>query len=184
MAHDEEVASAFLARHEHVVGRLERPRTNLTSLSGLEVGDVASRPVTTAAGPPMRLLPRLDDTNRFFWTSGQDGRLRFLRCGACRQYVHPPVPRCPYCLESALVPEVVSGSGVVHSFTVNYQQWIPGSDPYIIAWVSIDEQPDVRLTTNLIDVEPDDVRIGMPVRVVFEHLEDVWVPLFTPAEES
>ena len=64
-----------------------------------------------------------------------------------------------------VAPQEVSGRGHVETFTVNYQQWIPGSDPYIIAWVSIDEQPDVRLTTNLVDVEPEDVRIGMPVRV-------------------
>ena len=50
--------------------------------------------------------------------------------------------------------------------------------------MSIDEQPDVRLTTNLVDVEPDDVRIGMPVHVLFEHVDDVWLPLFTPAEEA
>jgi uncharacterized OB-fold protein len=139
--------------------------------------------VTGAArGPAIRVLPRLDDTNRFFWTSGQDGRLRFLRCGACRRYVHPPVPRCPYCLESALVPEVVSGTGVVHSFTVNHQQWIPGSEPYVIGLVTIAEQDDVRLTTNLVDIAPDDVRIGMPVDVTFEQAEDVWLPLFGPAQ--
>jgi uncharacterized OB-fold protein len=68
----------------------------------------------------------------------------------------------------------------VATFTVNYQQWIPGSDTYIIAWVSIDEQPNVRLTTNLIDVEPDAVRIGMAVEVVFEHNDDVYLPLFRP----
>jgi uncharacterized protein len=135
---------------------------------------------SAARGPSVRVLPRLDDTNRFFWTSGQDGRLRFLRCGACRSYVHPPVPRCPYCLDSALVPEPVSGNGVVHSFTVNYQQWIPGSDPYVIGLVTIAEQDDVRLTTNLVDVAPDDVHIGMAVEVTFEQAEDVWLPLFRP----
>jgi uncharacterized OB-fold protein len=135
-----------------------------------------------ARGPAIRVLPRLDDTNRFFWTSGQDGRLRFLRCGACRRYVHPPVPRCPYCLESALAPEPVSGSGVVHSFTVNHQQWIPGSELYVIGLVTIAEQDDVRLTTNLVDIPPDDVRIGMAVDVTFEQAEDVWLPLFGPAQ--
>ena len=87
---------------------------------------------------------------------------------------------CPRCLSRDLGPEEVSGRGHVETFTVNYQQWIPGSDTYIIAWVSIDEQPDVRLTTNLVDVEPEDVHFGMPVRVVFEHNDDVWIPLFTP----
>ena len=135
-----------------------------------------------ARGPAVRLLPRLDNANRFFWTSGEDGRLRFLRCGACRRYVHPPVPRCPYCLEGPLVPEPVSGRAVVHSFTVNVQQWIPGSDPYVIGLVTIAEQDDVRLTTNLVDCAPEDVHIGMAVDVTFEHADDVWLPLFRPAE--
>ena len=81
-------------------------------------------------------------------------------------------------------PPAVSGRGTVETYTVNYQQWIPGSEPYIIAWVSIEEQPDVRIQANLVDVEPEDVRIGQPVRVVFEHHEDVWIPLFTPAAAS
>jgi uncharacterized OB-fold protein len=135
-----------------------------------------------ANGPMLRLLPRLDDDVTFFWTSGEDGVLRLLRCNACGFYIHPPGPVCPRCLSRDVAPQAVSGLGRVETFTVNYQQWIPGSDPYIIAWVSIDEQPDLRLTTNLVDVEPEDVRIGMAVRVLFEHVEDVWLPLFTPVE--
>jgi uncharacterized OB-fold protein len=146
----------------------------------------ASAPVTyhhrvTANGPPFRLLPRLDNTHRFFWTSGEDGKLRFQRCGACRHYVHPPAPRCPYCLADALVPEAVSGRGVVHSFTVNMQQWFPDAEPYVIGLVTIAEQDDVRLTTNIIDVEADDVAIGMEVEVDFVHEDDVWLPVFRPA---
>lgn len=134
-----------------------------------------------ASGPSLRLLPRLDADNSFFWTSGADGRLRFLRCEACRTYVHPPAPVCPRCLAGALRPEPVSGRARVESFTVNQQQWIPGSDPYIVAWVSIDEQDDVRLTTNLVEVEPDDVAIGMAVEVVFEEHGGVYIPLFRRA---
>jgi len=136
---------------------------------------------TAARGPSIRVLPRLDDTNRFFWTSGEDGRLRFLRCRACGRFVHPPVPRCPYCLAGEPEPEAVSGRATVHSFTVNHQQWIPGSDPYVIGLVTIAEQDDVRLTTNLVDCAPADVRIGMAVEVTFEHVEDVWLPLFRPS---
>jgi uncharacterized OB-fold protein len=141
-------------------------------------------PRGAARGPALRVLPRLDDLNRFFWTSGEDGRLRFLRCGACRKYVHPPVPRCPYCLDGTLVPEPVSGRAVVHSFTVNHQQWIPGSEDYVIGLVTLAEQDDVRLTTNLVDIAPDDVEIGMVVEVVFERADDVWLPLFRPAGVS
>ncbi len=141
-------------------------------------------PPVVAHGPLLRLLPRLEDDVAFYWTSGADGTLRLLRCHACGYFVHPPGPVCPRCLSRDLGPEQVSGRGRVESFTVNHQQWIPGSDPYIIAWVSVEEQPELRLTTNLVGVEPEDVKIGMPVRVVFEENEDVFVPLFTPAEEA
>ena len=131
-----------------------------------------------ANGPSFRVLPRLDDENRFFWTSGADGVLRILRCNNCHFYIHPPSPICPRCLSRDVAPQTVSGRGRVETFTINYQQWIPGSEPYLVAWVSIDEQPSVRLSANLIDVEPDDVAVGMEVEVTFEHVEDVYLPLF------
>jgi uncharacterized OB-fold protein len=145
---------------------------------------VASILPMPANGPSIRLLPRLDDTNRFFWTSGADGKLRFLRCADCEQWFHPPAPRCPYCLTSDVAPHTVSGRATVHSFTVNHQQWIPGSDPYVIGLVAIAEQPDVRLMTNLIGVEPDDSLVGREVEVVFEHQDDVYLPLFRLVAES
>ena len=105
-------------------------------------------PAVTANGPalPVR-CPRLDDQNRFFWTSGADGKLRFLRCDDCARLVHPPAPVCPDCLGRNLAPTEVSGRAVLESFTVNHQQWVPGADSYVVAWVSIAEQPDVRLTS-------------------------------------
>jgi uncharacterized OB-fold protein len=131
-----------------------------------------------ANGPSFRVLPRLDDENRFFWTSGADGVLRILRCNNCGFYIHPPGPICPRCLSRDVAPQRVSGRGRVETFTINYQQWIPGSEPYVIAWVSIDEQPSVRLSANLIDVEREEVAVGMEVEVTFEHVEDVYLPLF------
>jgi uncharacterized protein len=137
-----------------------------------------------ANGPALRVLPRLTDDVAFFWTSGADGVLSFLRCNTCGYLIHPPGPVCPRCLSRDLALQSVSGRGTVETFTVNYQQWIPGSEPYVIAWVSIEEQPDVRLTTNLVGIEPEDVRVGLPVRVVFEQNDDVWIPLFTPEGAS
>ena len=138
----------------------------------------------TARGPAFRLLPRVDNDNEFFWTSGSDGHLRFLRCGHCRTYVHPPAPRCPDCLSEDVTPEVVSGRATVVAHTVNVHGWIPGSEPYVIGLVAIDEQESVRLTTNLVDVEPEDIRTGMAVEVVFEENDDVFLPLFRPVDGS
>ena len=69
----------------------------------------------------------------------------------------------------------------MHTFTVNHQPWIPGYDPpYVIAIVEIEEQPDVRLMTNIVGCEPADVHVGMAVEVMFDHHDDVWLPLFAP----
>jgi uncharacterized OB-fold protein len=94
--------------------------------------------------------------------------------------MHPPSPVCPDCLSRDLVPEAVSGRATLVAYTVNVQQWIPGSDPYLIGLVAIEEQDSVRLTTNLVEVEQEDVRTGMAVEVVFEHNDDVYLPLFRP----
>jgi acetyl-CoA acetyltransferase/uncharacterized OB-fold protein len=131
---------------------------------------------------PFRVLPRVTSDTEAFWGSGADGRLRFQHCTTCGLLVHPPGPICPVCRTRTLEPAPVSGRATVASFTINHQQWIPGFDPpYVVAIVEIVEQPSVRLMTNVIGCAPDDVYIGMPVQVVFEEHEDVWLPLFEPA---
>ena len=130
--------------------------------------------------PVFRVLPTLDESNAFFWTSGADGKLRFLRCPACSYLVHPPAPVCPQCYGRGVEPAEVSGRATVHSFTVNHQPWDGAGDPYVIGLVEIVEQPDVRLTTNIVGIEPDAVQIGMPVEVVFEDHAPVFIPLFRP----
>lgn len=130
---------------------------------------------------PLRVLPRLDDETGFFWTSGKDGRLRILRCDACRHLVHPPAPVCPECLGRALTPDALSGRATVATFTVNHHPWDGSTEPWVVAIVELEEQPDVRLMTNLVGIDPDDVAIGMPVQVVFEDHDPVFVPLFEPA---
>ncbi len=133
------------------------------------------------ADVPFRVQPALDDTNRFFWASGEDGQLRFLRCQACGYYLHPPLPRCPECGSREVAPEVVSGRGEVHSYTVNHQSWDGGTDPYAIVLVALPEQEGMRLTSNLVNHPLDAIHIGMPVQVVFEQHDLVWFPLFEPA---
>lgn len=133
------------------------------------------------AEKPFRILPKVNDRNRAFWTGGERDELVFMRCQDCGYYVHPPVPFCPGCEGKDLSPEAVSGRATVHTFTINHQPWMPGPElPYVVAIVDIEEQDDLRLTTNIVGCEPHEVAIGMPVRVTFEHHDDVWIPLFEP----
>ena len=140
--------------------------------------------MSEAAEAPFRVLPRVTPQNEHFWRGGADGRLRFLRCQACQTYIHPPSPVCPECLGKQLEPEAVSGRATVLTFTLNHQPWVPSPDhPYAIAIVEIEEQVGVRLMTNIVGCAAENVRIGMPVRVVFEQREDVYFPLFEPVPD-
>jgi len=134
---------------------------------------------------PFRILPRLTEHNRDFWQGGERGELRFWRCQDCKYYIHPQQPICPRCHSKNLATEAVSGKATVATYSVNHQPWMPGPElPYVVAIVEIVEQPSVRLTTNLVNIAPDAVEIGMPVHVTFEHHPDpegdVWIPLFEP----
>ena len=126
-----------------------------------------------------RLLPRLDPDNRFFWTSGADGVLRFLRCQACETFIHPPRPICPHCLSEDVAPAAVPGTATIDTYTINHQKWHPAMEvPYVIARVAIDGAPGVFLTTNIVGCDPRDVDMDDKVKVVFEQQDDVWLPLF------
>jgi uncharacterized OB-fold protein len=141
----------------------------------------------TDTGVPFRVLPRLTDKNRDFWTGGARGELRFWRCQECGYYLHPPLPMCPRCHSKNLKTEPVSGRATLATYTINYQNWMPGPElPYIVAIAEMVEQVGLRLTTNLVNCAPDDAKIGMPIQVVFEKHEDpdddVYLPLFAPAK--
>jgi len=127
-----------------------------------------------------RPAPSDDPLARFFWQSGADGVLRFLRCGDCAYWLHPPSSRCPRCLSANLAPQPVSGRAVVHTFTVNVQPWTAGQEPYVYAIVELPEQPGLRLTTNVLGCAPDEVHIGQAVRVAFLHRNDAYYPVFVP----
>ena len=130
----------------------------------------------------LRPLPVLTPLNTAFWTTGQFGQLSILRCCGCGEWLHPPAPICPACMGLKLAPQSVSGKGLIEAFTFNHQAWLPDeSVPYVVAIVSLDDCPSVRLTTNIVGPNATDIRIGQPVRVVFEQRDDVWLPLFTPA---
>lgn len=126
-----------------------------------------------------RALPRLDEDNRAFWTGGSRGELCISQCEACGKFIHPPRPVCRFCLSDRVAPVPVAGTGVVDTFTVNYQKWRPGLEvPFIIARVALDGAPGVYLTTNIVGCPAESVDIGDRVRVKFERVQDVYLPLF------
>jgi uncharacterized protein len=128
------------------------------------------------------MLPALTDVNRPFWTGGADGRLLIQHCASCGRWQHPPAKACGGC-GGPVEATPVSGRATVFTFTVNEQQFHPDvPPPYVIAIVTLEEQDDLRLPTNLVDIDEADLRCGLPVQVRFEQQDEVYVPVFGPAQ--
>jgi uncharacterized OB-fold protein len=136
--------------------------------------------------PAYRILPEVTADSAAFWAGGADGELCIHRCRTCSRYFHPPVGVCFRCRSREVGPEAVSGRAKVATFTVNHHPWFGEAfpPPYVVAIVELDEDPETRLTTQIVDCAVEDVRIGMAVEVDFEQHEDVWVPVFRPVEGS
>src|SRR5581483_11179388 len=90
------------------------------------------------------------------------------RCAATIWYPRAMCPECG-CLRTEWFAG--SGSGVVYSFTINHKGvGLYRGDPYVIAYVELEEGP--RVLTNIVDVDPTEVRIGMAVKSVFVKTGD------------
>ena len=138
-----------------------------------------------ADAAPGRPLPLVTAQDEFYWSSGADGRLRLQECESCAALVHPPQPVCRYCRSRELGVRAVSGYATLIGFTVSHRFTLPGlPQPYVVAQVAIEEDPRVRLTTNAVECDPEQLELGTRMEVVFEHVEDVWLPHFRPAAEQ
>jgi hypothetical protein len=127
-------------------------------------------------------LPEIDGSARTYWEGCKAGKLLLPRCRSCGELFFYPKHFCPACLSEELEWVEASGKGIVHTFTVISRApsgAFEADVPYVIA--IIDLQEGLRMLSNVIGIPPDQVRVGMPVEVVFEKVtEDVTLPKFRP----
>jgi uncharacterized protein len=114
-----------------------------------------------------------------YWDACRRGELVVQSCAACARRVHPPAAECPSCGAADLAFAPVSGDAVVHTFTIVHRAFVPafrGREPYVLAWVDLAE--GARAFGQVVECPPERVRIGMPVRVTFDHDD---LPQWRPA---
>ena len=116
-----------------------------------------------------RPRPAITPDNAFFWEGVRERKLLIQRC-ACGKLRHPPGPMCPTCHSLEWDAVEASGRGTVYSYVVAHHPAIPPFEyPNLIVLVALEE--GTRIVSNLVGVEPDAVRIGMPVRARFVTIE-------------
>ncbi|MDJ0850714.1 MAG: OB-fold domain-containing protein [Myxococcota bacterium] len=142
-------------------------------------------PSTPSAEKPSwsRLRPAVTRDGEFHWKGLAEGKLLVQRCSGCGRLRHPPEPACRACRSLEWEPAEMSGRGSVYSFVVMHHPPVPPFDyPNPIGLVELEEGP--RLVARLVGVEPDAVKIGMPVVCEIVELDPGFhVASFRPAEE-
>jgi uncharacterized OB-fold protein len=126
--------------------------------------------MTARRSPPeVGIPPALTEETAPFWQAAGDGRLVVERCAACGRESHPPRGICRACRGRNLAWVEIDGPGVVYSFTVNHQRWLPDLDvPYAVVLVEFPDHPGVRVAGRIRGCDPGAVAIGMAVDVGFE----------------
>ena len=132
-----------------------------------------------------RPLPVPDAATGAYWEAARGQRLVMPRCDDCGRYHFYPRTLCPHCSSPDLKWTPVSGAGTVYSFTVIHRAPSPAfatAVPYVLAAIKLAEGP--HLMSNVVGIAPDAVRIGMPVKVVFQKFsEEITLPMFEPGEK-
>ncbi|WP_327754624.1 Zn-ribbon domain-containing OB-fold protein [Sphingobium sp. SJ10-10] len=139
-------------------------------------------PETTS---PQRPLPLPDLLSEPFWAAARRHELHMQRCDACGRLAYPAEIACRACGGGELHFTPVSGHATLHSWTVLHDPPSPGFRdrlPVILAVVELDEQTRLLMSSNLIGIAPDDLRIGLPLEARFEDVtNDCTLVQFGPA---
>lgn len=131
---------------------------------------------TTVAKP----LPNISDFNRPFWEGTHRHELRLQRCQDCGKVWAPNGPVCPHCFSTHYTWDRLSGKGKVASWVVFHKLYHPSfaqDVPYNVAFIELAEGP--RIIANVVGIPNKDIRIGMPVEVTFDDInEQISIPRF------
>ena len=118
-------------------------------------------------------LPVITEENRPFWEGCQQEKLLLQYCERCQRYQFYPRLYCMQCGADRLSWVEASGRGVIYSYTIIHQNKSPEfvhDTPYNVAIIQLEEGP--RLMSNIVDVAPGDLRVDLPVMVVFDSVSD------------
>jgi uncharacterized OB-fold protein len=133
-------------------------------------------------------LPDVDDPEGApFWEGTRQGEIRFPKCQDCNRFHWYPCTLCPFCHSPNIKWEAVPGQARL--FTWSYVKWnlpvVAIRGPLNVILVEFDGAPDLYLTSDLVDCQPEDVYIGMPLEVVFQKVDDkITMPLFKPMKDK
>ena len=140
-----------------------------------------------AKRPPAAFFRLVTDPwTKPFWDNAAEGRLSAPRCARCGEFRMPPTPFCPACRSQDIGWVVLSGRGILYTYTVVERATLPGMEdsiPYVPAVVELPDAKGIRLISNIVETPMSRIVVGAHLSVVFDRLsDDVTVPRFRVSE--
>jgi hypothetical protein len=132
-------------------------------------------------------MPEPTPVSRPFWDALAEERVLIQWSPSLGEYVFYPRTLAPRTLADDLEWREISGRGTLYTFTVAERPTAPpwkDAVPQLLAVVQWNEGP--RVSTELVDVAPDDLVIGMRVEPVFDHHPESGITLlrYRPATSA
>jgi uncharacterized OB-fold protein len=115
------------------------------------------------------------------WEAAMREQLTAAQCNACGTFRMQPAPFCPSCLSQDLRWPVLSGRGSLYSFTFARHPHVAKSG-YCVAVIELEDAPGIRIISNIVEADSDDLAIGMPIEIAyFQPLAGNYaLPMFRP----
>ena len=117
-----------------------------------------------------------------YWEGCRKHELRIQHCSECGYYQFYPRIICTRCMSRQLEWVQAEGCGQVLSYTTitrPVSEAYADDVPYVVALIQLNEGP--TMMSNVIHCDPEQIEIGMPVKVVFEDWsEEITIPKFCP----
>jgi uncharacterized OB-fold protein len=127
-------------------------------------------------------LPTIEPETEEYWKAAKRHELFLQRCNACEEVIHFPRVMCYRCLSEDLGWFKSTGLGSVYSFTIIHQVAHLGFEPevpYVYAIIDLDD--GARMISNVVNIDPSAVEVGMRVQVTFDDVTpEISIPKFEP----
>lgn len=122
-------------------------------------------------------IPLKTQDNHPYWDAADGHELTVQKCESCGEYAHPPGPSCAKCGSTELSWEDFGSeiNGTIYSYIISYRPFLPGFQddlPLVIAQVELENKPKVKIIGNILECKPEEVKIGMPVKMVWVDITE------------
>ena len=121
-----------------------------------------------------------------YWEKAKEHELWLRSCNECGNAYFYPRDISPCCFSKDTTWVQASGNATLFTYAIVHRAphpgWYPDGVPFVTAIVELEEGPKMPTNVVIDDPTPENLQVGMALKVVFEDINDtIALPKFAPA---